>query len=109
MNTKYGITPQRKGKPFPEYALAIERLREVLRLDPATGTLYWRIQVGTRGVAGEEALVTRSGTRDGSIDNVPIKACRAVFALHHGRWPVTPIGFVDLNRSNLIPENLFET
>lgn len=71
----------------------IARLHEVLRYEPATGKLFWRV----RGFAqfdnkhaGKEAFTADNGHgyRHGRVDGKGLKAHRVIFAMMKGYWPV---------------------
>lgn len=66
----------------------LERLRELLRLDPATGLLHWLSNRpnGTKagGVAGSQKSVRYVRME---VDGVRLSAHRVAWALHTGAWP----------------------
>lgn len=82
-------------------------LRKLLRYEPDTGKLYWRVRQaadicarGSRSAqtvcnalnarrAGKEALTSISnwGYLTGAIDKRSYQAHRVIWALHYGRWP----------------------
>lgn len=100
----------------------------LLRLDEATGRLFWR----ERGVewflgsprraaahacalwnaryAGKEAFTTttKAGYRQGAIFDHLYYAHIIVFAIHHGRWPSLQVDHRDTDTLNNRPSNLRE-
>lgn len=109
------------------HPIPVDLLRQLLRLDPETGSLYWRergaewfrdsrrsaadecARWNTR-YAGKEAFTSTDsrGYRHGLIFRRTYSAHRVVFALHWGRWPDGDTDHRDGNRSNNRPENLRE-
>lgn len=107
--------------------IPIDTLRQLVRLDPETGRLYW-IERGpewfTDGAhtaahscakwnaahAGKPALgsVNGSGYRHGSLLGRTVTAARAVFALANGRWPRPEVDHRDGDKTNDRPGNLRE-
>lgn len=66
---------------------SIERMREVLAYDAATGLLTWRVTLSNAAIAG-----SRAGTFDGryirlKVDKCPLLAHRVIWALVTGEWP----------------------
>jgi hypothetical protein len=96
-----------------EHPISVEMLRALIRLDGATGRLYWlpRSRAQWNGkYAGKEALTTVAarGFRFGMIFGRNYKAHRVSFALHYGRWPVGIVDHKDTDPGNNRPENLRE-
>ncbi|CAL1778372.1 HNH endonuclease [Acinetobacter phage vB_AbaS_Silvergun] len=66
----------------------IDRLTSLLRLDPVTGNLHWKVCRQSGSEVGDIA-----GWLDGGrylrveVDGVRLTAHRAVWALHYGDWP----------------------
>lgn len=72
--------------------LTLERLREVLSYDPATGIFTWLVQLAPRGKVGAEAGhrtkgPTNIGRRQIRIDGVLYLAHRLAWFYVHGEWP----------------------
>lgn len=110
------------------HPIPVESLRQLLRMDPETGRLYWL----PRGVewfkdgaysaaracaiwngrfAGTEALTAPDGHgyRAGRIFGRHYQAHRVVFTLHNGRWPVGLVDHEDTDTTNNRPLNLRES
>ena len=77
-----------KGGLMPE--LTQQRLRELLRYDPATGDFYWKVQTNARALVGMQAgknSITL-GYRSINVDNNPsphwniINFCDNFFFIH---------------------------
>lgn len=95
------------------HPISVERLRQLIRLDPATGLLYWlpRDDAAFNGrLAGKEALsaLNRDGYKIGLIFRRNYQAHRVAFALHYGRWPGGQIDHVNGDKDDNRPENLRE-
>lgn len=91
--------------------LSVERLREVLRLDTATGLLYWRERDSNpfnARFAGRQAINTAhgGGYRAGCVDGQCVLAHRVVYALHSGAWPSGEIDHINGDRTDNRPLNL---
>jgi len=105
-----------------ERGLTIDRLREVLRLEPETGELYWEYRdlssfqsegagkIWNKRFAGKKAGYVNpvNGYMRCRIDGRDFWAHRVVFALVHGRFPNEQIDHIDGDRRNNRPENLRE-
>ncbi len=109
------------------HPISIDILRQLLRLDPETGKLYWlprgpewfdegyrtaehNCSIWNNRFAGKEALTADNGEgyRCGFILNRRYRAHWVAFALHNGRWPVGQTDHADSDRSNNKPRNLRE-
>ncbi len=107
--------------------VSAEALRELLRLDPETGRLFWRARSPkwftsktqtaehncarwNARFAGKEALTSISawGYRVGTLLGINCAAHRVVFAVTHGRWPPGDLDHRDGDRLNNRPGNLRE-
>lgn len=90
--------------PLPTVA----RLRELLRLDPETGRLYWRVRRPGTAQAGDEAFVAygNDGYRQGQAAGHSFLAHRVVYALTHNEWPKGQIDHVNGDRTDNRPANL---
>lgn len=88
--------PQGKGR------VPVQRLREVLRYDPDSGVLTWRVTLGARAKAGDVA-----GSRCGQgyialgLDGVrSVPAHRIAWAITHGEWPGLEVDHINGNRAD---------
>lgn len=86
--------------------LTQERLKEVLRYDPATGIFYWKMKTSKCVRIGSVA-----GTNDGGyifirIDNVKFAAGRLAFLYMTGKFPQYTCDHFDRNPSNNMWSNL---
>jgi hypothetical protein len=86
----------------------VERLHKLLRLDPETGRLYWRVHRGGTATQGSEAFTAVSpyGYRRGTIDGKQFLAHRVVYALAHGRLPDCDVDHMNGNPADNRPCNL---
>lgn len=88
-------------------ALTAERLREVLRYNPATGAWTWRVRSGGKCVAGSSAgCLDPSGYIKISVDNGRYYAHRLAFLYMTGEWPKGESDHIDRDRSNCRWSNL---
>lgn len=107
------------------HPIHVEMLRLLLRLDDATGRLFWlprppsffaegaqtrerRANIWNGKFAAREAMTYRDNTgyRRGALFNRLYQAHRVVFALHNGLWPVGSVDHIDGDRENNRPLNL---
>ncbi|MFM0130023.1 HNH endonuclease [Paraburkholderia sediminicola] len=87
----------------------IAALRLVLRYDPLTGKLYWRVKPSGQVSVGDEAgSIEASGHRRIGVFGEQILAHRIAFALYYGRWPASVLDHKDRNRDNNRIKNLRE-
>lgn len=98
------MTKKRKARR----TLTIERVHELLRYDPDSGKLFWRVDIrsGANGNqcharAGDEAGHKRKdGYISVSVDGYVWKAHRLIWFMVKGVKPRTEVDHWDLNRSN---------
>lgn len=107
--------------------IPVDVLRQLIRLDPETGTIYWlqrnpewftdAAQTAEHACArwnaknaGKEAFIVIGGTgyRKGAIFGRYYRRSRVVFALVNGRWPVGEIDHVNRVTGDDRPTNLRE-
>lgn len=95
-------------------------LRQLLRLDRATGKLYWlprpvsmfpderAAKTWNTRYAGAEALTADNGKgyKYGVVLYQRVYAHHVVWCLEHGDWPKQQIDHIDRNRANNVPVNL---
>jgi hypothetical protein len=77
----------------------IQKLREYLSYNPATGHLIWRRDKGP-AKAGERAgsptpRHNRGGYRTLKFDQKSLKEHRVIWAIHHGTWPQGEIDHIN--------------
>lgn len=90
---------------FPSLA----RVHELLRYDPETGKLFWKVSTSNRVKMGSEAgTIAKIGYRYVSIDGYRFLAHRLIFFMQNGEWPSGPIDHMDNDRLNNRFENLRE-
>lgn len=74
----------------------IERLHEVLFLDPQTGVLRWKVATSNAVKVGDVAGTPRkSGHRQIRVDNKIYLCHRVVWAMAHGEWPQGEIDHIN--------------
>ena len=89
-----------------------EKLRELLKYDPNTGNLTWKVRPSERKewntrFAGRPAFTTNNnGHRRGRIFNERYLAHRVAYAIYHGEWPSHEVDHWDGDRSNNKISNL---
>jgi hypothetical protein len=106
--------------------ISVETLRQLLRLDPETGKLYWLprgpewfaggkypadrlARMWNAQYAGRQALTCHHGPyRAGRIFRRMYLAHVVIFALANGRWPIGDVDHKDTDKSNDRPDNLRE-
>lgn len=105
--------------------IPISLLKELVRLDSASGKLYWKprtadkfksggwnppqisCKIWNTKNAGEEAFsVLSTGYFHGSLFDIKIRAHIVVYALYHNKWPEQTIDHIDGDRLNNRPINL---
>ena len=99
------------------------RLAELIRYDEATGFMYWKPRTLADFASsyspeaslasfaaqreGQRALCAVSeGYQYGQINGKKIRANRAAYCLHYGRWPVGIVDHIDRDRGNNRISNL---
>lgn len=89
--------------------ISIQRLREVFRLEPETGRLFWRVKKANHIAAGDEAGAAHgSGYREVRLDGKRLYTHRIIFALTNGRWPIGDVDHANRDKTDNRPENLRE-
>ena len=90
---------------FPTY----DRVHSLLRYDPDTGKLFWRVRMSNRVKAGQQAgSVNRSGYVQIGFDGHRFWAHRLVFFMQTGNWPTEEIDHIDGDKVNNAWSNLRE-
>ena len=89
-----------------------KRIREVLRYDPSTGDLYWKMRLNPRGAVGSMAGKNSisgpagNGYRIISVDRVRYRAHHLVWVYFHGVWPTGVVDHINGNPLDNRIENL---
>jgi hypothetical protein len=91
--------------------ITISRLNELLIYDPTTGKLIWKPRPGCarNDRAGKVAGCLRpDGYLGVSIDRRPLLAHRVIWAMYHGKWPMSYLDHINRVRNDNRIENLRE-
>ena len=94
--------------------LTFKRASELLRYEPESGKLFWRIDVGRHGriKAGTEAgcvhKYRRNTYRRIWIDGTKYRAHRIAYLLYYGKWPEGEIDHRNGDGLNNRPRNLLD-
>lgn len=69
--------------------ITASELSELLRYDPESGKIFWKVRRSNLVYAGREALTAskNSGHKHGRIYRKAYMAHRVAWALHYGEWP----------------------
>jgi hypothetical protein len=68
--------------------LSVSELRKLLEYDPKTGSLRWKVDVGPRARAGNEAgHLIASGHQYVKINGIRYASHRIILGLYAGEWP----------------------
>jgi len=86
--------------------LAIESLREQLRYEARTGSLFWKVQGKKRRVGVPAGSLMKNGYRYVRVNGKLICEHRAAWAISHGEWPLSTIDHINGNPSDNRLENL---
>jgi len=88
--------------------VSVERIRELLEYDPATGNFTWKVSRGNAKVGSRAGGSDNKGYLLIRIDGVLCKAHRLAWALHHGTMPPrgTLVDHIDGDRANNRIDNL---
>jgi hypothetical protein len=87
----------------------LTRVHEVLRYEPETGKLFWKLSNSNRIKIGSEAgTIAKVGYRYVSIDGHRLLAHRLIFFMQNGEWPKQDIDHMDGDRLNNRWSNLRE-
>ena len=90
---------------FPTFS----RFHELLRYEPETGKLFWKVVTSNRAKVGSEAgSISKSGYRTLMVDGYRFLSHRVIFLMQNGAWPVQCIDHMDGDRLNNRISNLRE-
>lgn len=80
----------------------IVEARRVLRLDHASGRLFWKVDVGTSALAGRQAgcLDGSNGYRKLRYKGRVYQEHRVVWLLAYGEWPLRLLDHINRDRSD---------
>ena len=81
-------------------------IKKYLRYDAETGKLFWKLNKGTTGKAGNEAGGQNYGYLRIKINRKSYKAHRIAWLLTYGSWPVDQIDHINGNKKDNRLENL---
>lgn len=87
--------------------LTLQRANELLRYDPESGLLTWKLARRNGFALGSLAgCESSNGYIRLKIDGVQYLAHRVAWFIHHSEWPPGPIDHVDTDRANNSISNL---
>ncbi len=89
--------------------LTYEEANHLLRYDPDTGKLYWRIYKKGRNMRNEAGCINKLDNRRSiRIDYKLYRTYRLVWLLHYKKWPTKELDHKDGNSLNNKIDNLRE-
>src|SRR6185436_8801449 len=105
--------PQRKPRQratmlIPKPKVTVERLREALSYDPATGRLEWKVRISCHNPGEHAGCVKMDGYVYVNLDKNRMFGHRIAWALHYGRWPDHQLDHINGVRSDNKLANLRE-
>jgi hypothetical protein len=87
----------------------LSKVHELLRYEPETGKLFWKVSTSNRVKVGSEAgTIAKIGYRYVKIDGHRLLAHRLIFFIKNGEWPKQDIDHMDGDRLNNSWDNLRE-
>ena len=87
--------------------ITFEEANELLRYDPETGKLYWKVSRGSKAKAGSEAgYIDATGYRRVTVNRKLYLTHRIAWLLTHGTWPENQIDHIDGDGNNNRLSNL---
>lgn len=79
-----------------DHPLTVESARRLIRYQPKTGLLFWRVRVSARERKGDIAgCLNTKGYLQLSISGVQYKAHRIAWFVFYGAWPNGPIDHIN--------------
>lgn len=88
--------------------LDFDRVNALLRYDPETGKLFWKVPRGRMPSGVVAGRLSNKGYIQIGIDNKRYSAHRLAWLLFYGVWPKQLIDHINLNRSDNRISNLRE-
>ncbi len=88
--------------------LTAEKARELFRIDPETGKIYWAVAHGRWGArpAGELAGCLRKGYRYINVESDNYFGHQVAWLIEHGEWPAMTLDHINGDRDDNRPQNL---
>ena len=75
-------------KKISQGKLSVSALRKLLEYNPKTGSLRWKVDIGPRAHAGNEAgHLIASGHQYVKINGIRYASHRIIWGLYAGEWP----------------------
>ena len=104
---------ERRDEEIVMAKLTATRVRELLRYDPETGKLFWKVNKGARARIGQEAgyvqkITSTLAYKRVMIDKKRYQVHRIIWLFAFGYWPEGEIDHWDRNGLNNKMENLRE-
>jgi len=93
---------------IPKPKVTVERLREALSYDPATGRLEWKVRISCHNPGEHAGCVKMDGYVYVNLDKNRMFGHRIAWALHYGRWPDHQLDHINGVRSDNKLANLRE-
>lgn len=87
-------------------SLTVDRLKEALKYDPATGRFTWNVWAPRIKIGDEAGVITDTGYRIISLDGEHHLAHRLAMLYVNGRWPVHQVDHINGVRADNRIENL---
>jgi len=93
---------------IPRPKVTIERLKEVMRYEPETGRLEWKVRISCHNPGEHAGCVKMDGYVYVNLDKNRMFGHRMAWALYYGRWPEHQLDHINGVRSDNRIENLRE-
>lgn len=87
-------------------SISINDLRKLLRYDPSSGLLFWRINRGNAVLGAPAGWQKQNGYREVSVLGRHLQVHRVAWVIHHGEWPSDQIDHINLDPSDNRISNL---
>ena len=88
--------------------LTAEKAREIFRIDPETGKIYWAVAHGRWSArpAGDLAGCLRNGYRYINVEGRNYFGHRIAWLIEHSEWPAMTLDHINGDRDDNRPQNL---